>query len=171
MDLLELVSPARTREKLVDWPLPIDGGAKVRVWVRVLGVDEMEGAYCDALAYFKKKKVAVKPTDTIMVVREHTELIFRAFMTEDRKPIASSADAVAKYPSEILSALYEIYSDFQQSLSVVPPSQEALDLIVEELKKNTRTLPLAALHSTWLIGLISTLVSRLSASTTPSERG
>lgn len=166
LSFLERVSPGRKRQKLVKWPLPVEG-EPVTVQLNVLGTDALEGAYFDAVAHFKGKK----PTPTMVVIRERIELVFRSVRKEDGTPLTETADELAAYPSEILAELYAMYSEFQNSVAVPAPSQEALNEMIAALKKNFLSVPLADLHSTWLIGLITTLVSQLGTSTTESASG
>lgn len=171
-------SPSRSRERVIDWPFPVERDVP-KIRLRVLGLDAMERANLDTVDHFaklrKKGEEKVAPTSDVFLVRERIALVFYAVEARDEDgkwgPIADSIDELAKEPDAVITTLYQEWSQLQAEATVRPMTQAQHDLFVEELKKNTRSVPLEGLPSSWLIELCRTLASQLAASTQASERG
>lgn len=169
---LDRVQPSRSRSKLVDWPFPVDGdGVAPKLRMKVLGTDAMEAANLDAVDHFRAMKAKVAGTDDVFVIRERICLVWRAYEDEDGQPIAASVDELAAQPSEVIAPLYAEWSKFQSEVAVRPMKQSDMDELIEGLKKNTPAEALYALPTSWLIGLITTLVGQPASSTSVSEPG
>lgn len=166
---LERVQPNRPRTKLID--LPFETAEPVKVRVRVLGVDALEAANLETVDHFRDKKAKVAQSDDAFVIRERVGLVWRAYETEDGEPLAPTVDELAEQPSEIIAPLYQEWARFQAEVTTRPIKQSELDELIADLKKNSHADRLAALPSTWLIALITTLASQHADSTTASERG
>lgn len=170
---LERVQPSRQRWKVVKWPFPTDDGCEHTVRVRVLGQNETEAAYLAAADHFKKAKRTLPVTDPAFAMREHTELVFRAYSYGDgmNEPIADDVDELAKQPMALIDELYNTWAQFQADVCAVPHTAKEMDALVEHLKKNGQAAQLVGLPSSWLIACITTLADRLFRSTPESEAG
>jgi hypothetical protein len=104
-------------------------------------------------------------------VREHIELVYRAFTDEDGAPLADTIEEFAKAPAEIHDALYAEWERFQGEAAATPLNQKQLDELIEGLKKKAPSEVLDVLPSIWLRQLLHTLVSPPPTLTTESEPG
>lgn len=167
---LQRIQPSRERWKMVDWPFPADGDEKHSVRVHVLGEDKIEAAYLAAQDHFKELKRKVEPSDTVFILRERVEIVWRAFSV-DGTPIADDADELAEQPLAAIEELHSTWLQFQNDVCAVPHTPKEMDALVGLLKKNMDAARLSALPSSWLIGLVTILASMLPPSTPDSERG
>lgn len=174
---LSRVSPSRSRTKVIDWPFPVEGETP-KIRLSVLGADKLEAANLDALDHFAnrgKGKEKVGATSDAFLARERTALVWHAVQAQDDagvwKPIAESVDELAEEPSEVITALYQEWSQFQADTTARPMTEAQMVAFIEELKKNTLAVPLSGFPSSWLIELVTGLVSQLRNSTTASEPG
>lgn len=155
---LRRIEPSRSREKVIEWPFPVEG-ERPKLTMRVLGFDEIEVAHLAAVDHFKAIKRKIEETDSAFLAREALEKVFRAFKHEG-EPIADSVDDLAKQPVSIVLELHSTWSSFQAEVAAVPLTQDDLNAVIAELKKNTSAAQLQGWPSSWLIGLITTLASR-----------
>lgn len=173
MSFLDRVSPSRARERVIDWPFPVDGEVP-KIRLRVLGADKLEAAYLDAVDHFAKRKPKVSEESSAFVARERTALVFHAVQAKDGKdwvPIADSVDELAEESPSVITALYEEWSQLQAEVTARPMTKEQFQEFVEGLKKNTLPVPLRALPTSWLIELLHGLASQPVNSTRDSEHG
>jgi hypothetical protein len=168
---LERVQPSRERSKLVDWPFPVEGGEEPpKVKVRVLGFDELEAARLATMDHFKALKRNVSDEENVFLAHENAEIVFRAYSV-DGEPLAADVAELTAQPLRLIAELHATWSAYQADVTAAPMTAKQMDAFVEMLKKNTGADLLRALPSSWLIGLITTLASRLSASTPANEHG
>lgn len=168
---LERVQPSRQRWKLVDWPFPMDDGEeRPQVKVIVLGLHQLEAAHLATIDHFKDRKPKITDEDSVFIVHEHVELVFRAFSV-DGEPMAEDADELLKQPREVIDELYAIWRQFQADATAAPMTSKDMDAFVDLLKKNMGQDLLSAFPSSWLIALATTLASRLATSTPANEHG
>lgn len=175
---LSRVSASRTRERVIDWPFPVDGDEQPKIRLRVLGLDKLEAAHLDTIDHFAKrdkKAPRIEVGSAAFMVREHAALVWHAVDAKDDAgrwvPIADSVDELVEQPSEVVEALYREWSALQAEVTVRPMTAAQFDAFVELLKKNTREVPLFALPSSWLIELVRGLASLLASSTPDSGHG
>jgi hypothetical protein len=166
---LERIQPSRQRWKLVEWPFPVDG-ERPKLKVRVLGQDDETAAYLATVDHFKGRKPKVEENSPAFAVREHAELVWRAYSDND-EPIADDVEELCKQPPQVIAELYATYSQHCRDVGADGLSSEQLEALVEELKKNSLTVRLSAFPSNWLIALTTTLASRLRDSMPVSEPG
>jgi hypothetical protein len=176
---LSRVSPSRSRTKVIDWPFPVEGETP-KIRLSVLGADKLEAANLDAVDHFaalRKKKGTEKvgPHDDVFIARERTALVWHAVQAQDDDgkwaPLADSIDDLAGEPSEVITALFQEWSHLQAEVTVRPMNAAQMTAFIEELKKNTRSVLLDGLPSTWLIELVRTLASQHANSTTANGIG
>jgi hypothetical protein len=175
---LSRVSPSRSRTKVIDWPFPVEGETP-KIRLSVLGADKLEAATLDAVDHFaalrKKGKEKVGQQDVAFIARERTALVWHAVAAQgdDGKwePIAASVDDLATEPSEVITELFQEWSQLQADVTVRPMTAEQMKAYIEELKKNIHSVPLSGFPSNWLIELVRTLASQHVNSTTASEPG
>jgi hypothetical protein len=173
---LSRVSPSRARTRVMDWPFPVEGDEQPKIRICVLGADKLEQANLEAHDHFAKaKKGKVDEKSEAFVARERTALIWHAVQAKndagDWEPLADSVDELAKEAPEVIMALYYEWHAFQAEVAVRPMSSAQFETLVEELKKNTRELPLSELPTSWLIKLCRGLASQLASSTPDSGHG
>jgi hypothetical protein len=168
---LERIQPSRQRWKMVRWPFPVEGGGEAPMMkVRVLGQNEAEAAYLATVDHFKGHKPAVPFTDPAFTMRERAEMVFRAYSV-DGDPLAEDVNELAQQPIAVIDELHTTWLQFQADVSATPHTSKDMDALVELLKKNMGAAALSGLPSTWLIGLITTLVAQLPPSTLANEHG
>lgn len=181
---LERVHPSRQRWKVIDWPFPVEG-ERPKVKLRVLGENEDEAAYLATVDYFKALKRTLKSDDSAFLARLHVEVTWRAwsarpeemheaeFVKDGRtgEPLTQTAEMLAAYPLPIIQELYFTYVQFKGDVAASPATEAQYEALIEQLKKNIPVDQLRDLPSSWLIGLITTLVNRLRSSTPANEPG
>jgi hypothetical protein len=176
---LSRVSPSRSRTKVIDWPFPVEGETP-KIRLSVLGADKLEAATLEAVDHFaalrKKKGIEkVGQQDVAFIARERIALVWHAVQaqSDDGKwePLAASVDDLAAEPSEVLTELYQEWSQLQADVTVRPMTGAQMTAYIAELKKNSQGVPLSGFPSSWLIELVRTLASQHANSTTASEPG
>lgn len=174
---LKRVSPSRSRERVIDWPFPVEGDERPKVRLRVLGADKLEAANLDALDHFANRGKGLAKVDEksdAFAARERTALVFHAVQVKDDDewvPIADSVDELAEESPEVITTLYHEWSQFQAEVTVRPMTSDEFKAFVEELKKNTLSVPLSGFPLSWLIELVRGLASQLASSTPDSGHG
>ncbi len=161
------VSPSRSRSKVIDWPFPSENEDAPKVRLSVLSADKLEAANLEAVDHFtklfEKSKKKVDTKGDAFLARERTALVFYAFEVKDERedwvPIADSVDELALESSEVITALFREWNDFQAEVTTRPMTSKQMDMFIAELKKNTQEVPLDALPSSWLIALVRTLAN------------
>jgi hypothetical protein len=175
---LSRVSPSRSRTKVIDWPFPVEGETP-KIRLSVLGADKLEAANLDAVDHFaalrKKGSEKVGPRDDAFIARERIALVWHAVQAQDEngkwEPLAPSVDDLAAEPSEVITELYQEWSQLQADVTVRPMTAAQMTAYIEELKKNSQGVPLSGFPSSWLIELVRTLASQHANSTTASGVG
>ncbi len=167
---LKRIEPNRAREKVIEWPFPVEGEEQPKITMRVLGFDEMEQAHLAVVDHFKATKPKVDVEDEAFRARDALEKVWRAFR-DGADPIAEDVDELAKQPPSVILELYSQWLSFQADVAATPFTAEQMNLVIADLKKNTAGDRLRGWPSTWLIGLIITLVSQPADSTQASELG
>lgn len=169
---IERIQPNLPREKVIDWPFPIEGdGPPPKLKLRVLCINDKEGAYLATVDHFKDTRPKVGHEDPAFMAWEQVEIVWRAYADEDGDPITDSPAELAKEPHEMIMVLAKIWSEFQQETTVHPATSKQMDELVDALKKNIHAVPLDVLPSSWLTKLITILVNQLNASMTANEAG
>ena len=168
---LARVQPSRQRWKLVDWPFPMDEGEeRPKVKVSVLSLSELESAHLATIDFFRRIKKTVTDEDTVFRTHEIAEVVFRAYSV-DGESLAGDVAELMEQPLAIINELHTTWLHFQRDATAAPMTSNDMDAFVDLLKKNMGADLLSALPSSWLIALITTLVSRLPDSTSSSEPG
>jgi hypothetical protein len=131
----------------------------------------MEQAFLATVDHFKEAKKKIEFRDQVFQSRLRVELVWRAYRDTDDNPIAESTDELAKEPPELITTLHHEWDLFHQDVAIHALNEEQMTELIDILKKNTQLDRLGVLPSTWLIGLITTLVNQPASSTPASEVG
>jgi hypothetical protein len=168
---LKRIQPARERWKLLEWPFAVDGEDRPKVKMCVLSQTEAEAAHLATIDHFKARKPAVSVLDLPFAARERAEIVFRAYSDEGEALARNVDELTDELSKDAILELYNTWSQFQSDVTAAPHTSQEMDELVEYLKKSGDPARLSGFPSTWLIGLITTLASRLSSSTPANEHG
>jgi hypothetical protein len=146
----------------------MEDDSQERILLRVLSRFDFESAHLETIDYFralaksKSKGAAVDTHSDAFNARERSALLFRALRDGNAtdSPIAATTDELDSLPPEMLNYLWVEWQTAQSDQFAAPSSDEEVDRLIEELKKNIPSAPLAGLPLTGLLRLTRTLASR-----------
>lgn len=164
LDRIRLTEPAG---RVIPWPGKMEEGSQERILLRVLSRFDFESAHLETIDYFRdrskgKSKAAVDTHSDAFNARERSALLFRALRDGNAtdSPIAATTDELDSLPPEMLNYLWLEWQTVQSDQFAVPSSDEEVQRLIEELKKNIHSAPLVGLPLTMLLRLTRTLASR-----------
>jgi hypothetical protein len=172
---LKRIEPNRPREKVIDWPFPVEGETP-KLTMRVLGFDEIEASHLAAQDHFKSLKDGkgtkrnVAEDDQAFLAREALEKVWRAFKSEG-EPIADDVDELAKQPISVILELHSQWQSFQADVAATPLNRAEMDALIEAMKKKIQPEALRGFASSWLISLCLTMASQLADLTKENSPG